>query len=47
MNVPANLKYTKSHEWIRSEADGTITTRRPGSWPSEIVDTPSISFTVS
>ena len=25
MNVPANLKYTKSHEWIRSEADGTIT----------------------
>lgn len=25
MNVPANLKYTKSHEWIRLEADGTIT----------------------
>lgn len=25
MNVPANLKYTKSHEWIRAEADGTIT----------------------
>ena len=25
MNAPANLKYTKSHEWIRSEADGTIT----------------------
>ena len=25
MNVPANLKYTKSHEWIRVEADGTIT----------------------
>ena len=25
MNVPANLKYTKSHEWIRTEADGTIT----------------------
>ena len=25
MNVPANLKYTKSHEWSRSEADGTIT----------------------
>jgi glycine cleavage system H protein len=25
MNVPANLKYTASHEWIRSEADGTIT----------------------
>ena len=25
MNVPANLKYTKSHEWIRVEADGSIT----------------------
>ncbi len=25
MNVPNNLKYTKSHEWIRAEADGTIT----------------------
>lgn len=25
MNVPANLKYAKSHEWVRSEADGTVT----------------------
>ena len=25
MNVPANLKYTDSHEWIRSEPDGTVT----------------------
>ena len=25
MNVPAHLKYTASHEWIRAEADGTIT----------------------
>jgi len=25
MNVPANLKYTDSHEWIRSEKDGTVT----------------------
>ena len=25
MNVPANLKYTKSHEWVRVETDGTIT----------------------
>ncbi|TMG85590.1 MAG: glycine cleavage system protein GcvH, partial [Betaproteobacteria bacterium] len=25
MNVPANLKYTESHEWVRPEADGTIT----------------------
>lgn len=24
-NVPSNLKYTKSHEWVRVEADGTIT----------------------
>lgn len=25
MNVPGNLKYTKSHEWIRAEADGSVT----------------------
>jgi glycine cleavage system H protein len=25
MKVPANLKYTESHEWIRTEADGTLT----------------------
>jgi glycine cleavage system H protein len=25
MNVPANLKYAESHEWMREEADGTIT----------------------
>jgi len=25
MNVPAELKYTDSHEWIRTEADGTLT----------------------
>ncbi len=24
-NVPANLKYTESHEWVRTEADGTVT----------------------
>ena len=24
MNVPAELKYTQSHEWVRSEPDGTI-----------------------
>jgi glycine cleavage system H protein len=24
MNVPANLKYTPSHEWVRNEADGTV-----------------------
>ena len=24
MNVPAELKYTSSHEWVRVEADGTI-----------------------
>jgi glycine cleavage system H protein len=23
-NVPADLKYTKSHEWVRSLADGTV-----------------------
>lgn len=25
MNIPADLKYTKSHEWVRVEADGTLT----------------------
>ena len=25
MNVPVDLKYTESHEWIRSDADGTLT----------------------
>ncbi|MCU6433830.1 glycine cleavage system protein GcvH [Undibacterium sp. Jales W-56] len=24
MTIPANLKYTASHEWVRVEADGTI-----------------------
>ncbi|MBI5627198.1 MAG: glycine cleavage system protein GcvH [Nitrosomonadales bacterium] len=24
MNTPTNLKYTASHEWVKSEADGTI-----------------------
>ena len=24
-NVPSNLKYTKSHEWVAVNADGTIT----------------------
>jgi glycine cleavage system H protein len=25
MNVPANLRYAATHEWVRSEADGTLT----------------------
>jgi glycine cleavage system H protein len=25
MNVPGDLRYTDSHEWIRNEADGTVT----------------------
>lgn len=25
MNVPKDLKYTDSHEWVRTEADGTVT----------------------
>jgi glycine cleavage system H protein len=24
MSIPADLKYTKSHEWVRAEADGTV-----------------------
>ena len=25
MNIPADLKYTESHEWVRLETDGTVT----------------------
>ncbi|MDQ7988434.1 MAG: glycine cleavage system protein GcvH [Candidatus Dactylopiibacterium sp.] len=25
MSIPADLRYTESHEWIRTEADGTLT----------------------
>jgi glycine cleavage system H protein len=25
MNVPTELKYTATHEWVRSETDGTLT----------------------
>ncbi len=25
MTIPANLKYTKSHEWAKLEADGSVT----------------------
>jgi glycine cleavage system H protein len=25
MNIPTDLKYTESHEWVRLEADGTLT----------------------
>ncbi len=25
MNIPAELKYTQSHEWVKQEADGTVT----------------------
>lgn len=24
-NIPAELRYAKSHEWLRTEADGTVT----------------------
>ncbi|MGJ8670217.1 MAG: glycine cleavage system protein GcvH [Oceanococcus sp.] len=24
-NIPAELKYTNAHEWVRSEADGSVT----------------------
>jgi glycine cleavage system H protein len=24
VNIPANLRYTASHEWVRTEADGTV-----------------------
>ncbi|MDQ6619608.1 MAG: glycine cleavage system protein GcvH [Pseudomonadota bacterium] len=25
MNIPAELRYTASHEWVRPESDGTVT----------------------
>jgi glycine cleavage system H protein len=25
MSIPADLKYTQTHEWVRVEADGTLT----------------------
>lgn len=25
MNIPADLKYTASHEWVKTNADGTLT----------------------
>ena len=25
MTIPSDLKYTKSHEWLRQETDGTVT----------------------
>ena len=25
MNIPKELKYTASHEWVRTEADGSVT----------------------
>jgi len=25
MSIPTNLKYTASHEWVRTENDGTVT----------------------
>lgn len=25
MNIPADLKYAESHEWVRRESDGTLT----------------------
>jgi glycine cleavage system H protein len=25
MNIPTDLKYTESHEWVRLETDGTLT----------------------
>jgi glycine cleavage system H protein len=26
MNIPTHLKYTKSHEWVKLEEDGNVTT---------------------
>ena len=25
MSIPTELKYTKSHEWVKTESDGTVT----------------------
>jgi glycine cleavage system H protein len=29
MSIPSDLKYTPSHEWVRAEADGTVTSASP------------------
>ena len=26
-SIPTNLKYLESHEWVRAEADGTVTVK--------------------
>ena len=39
-NIPANLKYVASHEWLRQEEDGSITvgiTHHAQDWLGDIV----------
>ncbi len=52
MNIPADLKYTKSHEWVRVEADGSLTvgiTHHAQDLLGDMVfvETPAVGRTVS
>jgi len=38
MNVPNDRRYTDSHEWIRTESDGTVTIGYSSAQLKEIVD---------
>ena len=35
-NVPAELKYSKEHEWLRKEADSTPPVASPGRTPRAV-----------
>ena len=44
MEVPANLKYTKEHEWVREEGAGVITIGITHFAQDALGDTDSTSF---
>ena len=46
-NVPAELKYSKEHEWLRKEADGTYTVGITEHAQELFVDLPEVGATVS
>jgi len=51
-NTPANLKYVKSHEWVKVEADGTVTVGITDHAQAALgdlvfVDTPKVGRTVA
>ena len=51
-NTPANLKYVKSHEWVKVESDGTVTVGITDHAQAALgdlvfVDTPKVGRTVA